>query len=82
MRGQRYDHIVDCIDSVAPKVQLIAAAVRLQVPILSAMGAGGKVDAAQVQVCGQRCRTCYIAIAVPYVRRFPPQSVCHHRDPW
>ena len=47
---QRGSFLVDCIDSVAPKVYLIAAAVKHGVPIISAMGAGGKVDPACVQV--------------------------------
>lgn len=47
---QRGGFLVDCIDSVAPKVHLIAAAVKHGAPIISAMGAGGKVDPARVQV--------------------------------
>ena len=47
---QRESFLVDCIDSVAPKVYLIAAAVKHGVPIISAMGAGGKVDPGSVRV--------------------------------
>ena len=50
---KRYPHtsfVVDCIDSVEPKVQLICAARAAGIPVVSAMGAGGKVDPTQVQV--------------------------------
>jgi tRNA threonylcarbamoyladenosine dehydratase len=43
-----YDFVVDCIDSIKPKVNLILAAKRQQIKIISSMGAGGKTDPAQV----------------------------------
>jgi tRNA A37 threonylcarbamoyladenosine dehydratase len=46
----RDSFLVDCIDSVAPKVELLVWAVQLGVPIISAMGAGGKMDPGKVQV--------------------------------
>ena len=38
------DVVVDAIDSVAPKVELIAAAVRAGIPIISSMGAATRTD--------------------------------------
>ena len=46
--------VVDCIDSVEPKVHLISAALRRGVRVVSAMGAGGKTDPSQVKVRTQR----------------------------
>lgn len=40
----QYDYIVDAIDSVASKVELICKAKELNVPIISSMGAGNKLD--------------------------------------
>ena len=40
----QYDYVVDAIDTVAGKVQLIAAAKAAQVPVISSMGAGNKLD--------------------------------------
>ena len=40
----QYDYIVDAIDTVAGKVQLIEAAQAARVPVISAMGAGNKLD--------------------------------------
>ncbi len=45
-----YDFILDCIDSIACKVALVASAQRLKVPIISAMGAGNRIDASRVRV--------------------------------
>ena len=39
-----YDYVVDAIDSVRSKVELIAAAKACGTPIISAMGAGNKLD--------------------------------------
>ncbi len=40
----QYDYVVDAIDTVAGKLQLIEAAKAAEVPILSCMGAGNKLD--------------------------------------
>jgi len=44
------DYVMDCIDSVTPKLEWILACKRLKVKIISHMGAGGKTDPAQVRV--------------------------------
>lgn len=51
---QPCSYIIDCIDSVAPKVELIHAATEYDQPIISSMGAGGKTDPASVTV-GHPC---------------------------
>lgn len=45
-----YDYVLDCIDSVTPKLNLIIAAKRNKVKVVSCMGAGGKFDASKVFV--------------------------------
>ena len=45
-----YDYVLDCIDSVTPKLNLIIGAKRKRVKIISSMGAGGKMEAAKVKV--------------------------------
>jgi tRNA A37 threonylcarbamoyladenosine dehydratase len=45
-----FDQVVDAIDSLASKVELIASAVGQGVPILSSMGAGGRLDPTRLQV--------------------------------
>lgn len=45
-----YDYIVDAIDTVASKVLLIESAHRTGTPIISALGAGNKLDPTRFQV--------------------------------
>ena len=45
-----FDYIVDAIDSVKSKVLLIETAYRLNVPVISAMGAGNKLDPTKFRV--------------------------------
>ena len=39
-----YDYIADCIDTVAAKIDIICRAKECGTPVISAMGAGGKLD--------------------------------------
>lgn len=43
-----YDFVLDCIDTVAPKVALIAECLRRNIPLISSMGAGGRTDVSKV----------------------------------
>jgi tRNA A37 threonylcarbamoyladenosine dehydratase len=48
--NSEYDYVLDCIDSVTPKLNLIIGAKRNRVKIISSMGAGGKMEASKVKV--------------------------------
>ena len=48
--AEGYDFVIDAIDTVAPKVALIAEALRRHVPIVSSMGAGGRIDPSKVEL--------------------------------
>lgn len=45
-----YDYVVDAIDTVTGKIQLILQAKEAGVPVISAMGAGNKLDPARFEV--------------------------------
>lgn len=45
-----YDYVVDAIDTVTGKLTIIENAKRLNVPVISSMGAGNKVDATAFEV--------------------------------
>jgi tRNA A37 threonylcarbamoyladenosine dehydratase len=45
-----YDYVLDCIDSVTPKVNLILACLRSKRRFISSMGAGGKTKPDRVKV--------------------------------
>lgn len=60
-----YDYVMDCIDSLTPKLNLIMAAKRKKVKIISSMGAGGKMDASKVKVADiSTTVNCYLAKAM------------------
>ena len=57
-----FDYVLDCIDSVTPKLNLIISAKRNRVKIISSMGAGGKMEAAKVHVsCITNATNCMLA---------------------
>ena len=45
-----FDFIVDCIDTVAPKLCLITSAMDRKIKIVSSMGAGAKMDISKIAV--------------------------------
>ncbi|MDI1317882.1 tRNA threonylcarbamoyladenosine dehydratase [Flavobacterium sp.] len=58
----QFDYVLDCIDSITPKLNLIIACKRKRVKIISCMGAGGKMDAAKVKVADITNTTnCFLA---------------------
>lgn len=46
---QSFDYVVDAIDTLSPKVYLIVKSLRRNIPVVSSMGAGGKLDPTQVR---------------------------------
>jgi len=46
----QYDYIVDCIDTVKGKLEIIMRAKALKKPVISCMGAGNKVDPTKLKV--------------------------------
>ncbi|KAL7715107.1 Ubiquitin-activating enzyme E1 [Entamoeba marina] len=47
---EKFDYVVDAIDSVTPKVFLIKHAITCGIPIVSSMGAGGRMDPSTVHI--------------------------------
>lgn len=45
-----YDYVVDAIDSISPKLKFIKATYAKGYPLISSMGAGGRLDPAQLRV--------------------------------
>lgn len=57
-----YDYVLDCIDSVTPKLNLIFSCKRNRVKVISSMGAGGKMDASKVKVANiKNTEHCHLA---------------------
>ena len=45
-----YDYVVDAIDTLSPKLALIAAALERRLPLVSSMGAGAKTDPTRMEI--------------------------------
>jgi tRNA A37 threonylcarbamoyladenosine dehydratase len=65
VHSEDYQYVLDCIDSVTPKLNLIIACKRKKVKIISSMGAGGKMEASKVQVSDiSKTVNCFLAKAI------------------
>ncbi len=64
---EKWDYIVDCIDTLSSKVFFIKACMDRSLPLVSSLGAGGKVDPSQVEVTDiSKTHECNLA---KYVRK-------------
>ncbi|MGA1381164.1 MAG: tRNA threonylcarbamoyladenosine dehydratase [Schleiferiaceae bacterium] len=50
LRSAQVDYALDCIDSVQPKLNFISTALSEKNPIISSMGAGGRLDTSKIQI--------------------------------
>ncbi len=86
-----WDYVVDCIDTLSPKIQLLKGCIDRNIRIASAMGAGGKTDPSLIKIADiSQSYNCTLA---RYVRKklnqlniktgikvvFSPQDIDHSR---
>ncbi len=62
-----FDYVMDCIDSVMPKITLLSKALEKNIPIVSSMGAGGKMDPTRIRVA--MLPDTYQCVFASYVRK-------------
>lgn len=63
--ADKYQFVVDAIDSLSPKVYLMYHAFTRHIPIISSMGAGAKIDPTQVRIADlSKSTNCALAKAV------------------
>lgn len=76
--AQRYDYIVDAIDLVSCKLDLIETALSRGIPIISALGTGNKLDAAGFRIADiSKSYGCHLArIIRKELRR---RGIYHHK---
>lgn len=60
--SEGYDYVVDAIDTVAPKVTLLAACLQGGIAVISSMGAGARMDPSQIQYA-LLSETCHCGLA-------------------
>ena len=64
---EEYDYVVDAIDTVTGKIEIIMRAQKLKIPVISAMGAGNKLDASRFQVTDiYKTKMCPLARVMRY----------------
>ena len=51
LESQQFDYIVDAIDTLSPKLALIKGALDRNIPLVSSMGAGAKLDPTKMEIC-------------------------------
>src|SRR5690554_1044191 len=68
------DYVMDCIDTISPKVEWIIASIRFKIKVISHFGAGGKKDASKVQVARLH-RTYNCKLAQQIKRRLKERNV-------
>jgi tRNA threonylcarbamoyladenosine dehydratase len=67
VNSQPFDYVMDCIDSITPKLYLIKAAKQKGCKLISSMGAGGKVDSMELKYADiSRTHMCPFAF---YIRK-------------
>ena len=73
-----YDYIVDCIDMVSSKLSLIQTAMSRNIPIISAMGTGNKLDPTKFEITDlSKTRHCHLARVMR--RELRDRGIQHHR---
>jgi tRNA A37 threonylcarbamoyladenosine dehydratase len=56
------DFVLDCIDSITPKITLIIHCKKNKIPFISSMGAGGKMDPSRIKIADiNDTRDCYFS---------------------
>ena len=59
---EKFDYVLDCIDSLSPKLALITTCKRKKIKLVSAMGAGGKTNPSKVMVRDiSKTNNCFLA---------------------
>ncbi len=62
LEKERPDYVIDCIDSVKSKVFLAKTAVEMQIPIISSMGTGNKLEPEKLTISDiSKTHTCPLA---------------------
>lgn len=75
---QPYDYIVDAIDLVSSKLDLIETALRRGIPILSSMGTGNKLDPSQFRVA-DLAKTEGCPLARVLRKELKKRGILHHQ---
>lgn len=74
----QYDYVIDAIDTVSAKIDIIVKCKTLQIPIISALGCGNKIDLTQLEV-SDLAKTSYDPLAKVLRRELRRRGITHHK---
>lgn len=64
LESNEFDYVIDAIDTLTPKVELLEACVKTNTPVISSMGSGARLDPSLVQVAqiekSHHCKLAYL----------------------
>ena len=79
--SSHYDYIVDAIDLVSCKLDLIETALHRHIPIISALGTGNKLDPTQFQITDiSKTQGCPLARVIR--KELRNRGILHHQVLW
>lgn len=50
LNNEKFDFVIDAIDTLMPKVELLEACVKTNTPVVSSLGSGARLDPTQIQI--------------------------------
>ena len=72
----KYDYVVDAIDTVSAKIEIIKICKSLQIPVISALGCGNKLDPTMLEV-SDLAKTSYDPLAKVIRRELKKYGIMH-----
>ena len=72
----KYDYVVDAIDTVSAKIEIIIICKSLQIPVISALGCGNKLDPTMLEV-SDLAKTSYDPLAKVLRRKLKKYGITH-----
>ena len=66
----KYDYVIDAVDTVTAKIEIIRKAKEVGIPVISSMGTGNKMNPTMLEVCDvHKTNTCPLAKVMRYELR-------------
>lgn len=66
----KYDYVIDAVDTVTAKIEIIRKAKEAGIPVISSMGTGNKINPTMLEVCDvHKTNTCPLAKVMRYELR-------------
>lgn len=74
----KYDYVIDAIDTVKAKIDIIVKCKSLQIPVISALGCGNKMDLTKLEV-SDLAKTSYDPLAKVLRHELKKYNITHHK---